>query len=540
MKDGATREQYLDGLRGWAALAVLLRHTINGLISPGWKPHFQPLFSDGALAVYVFFVLSGFVLSIRCLKSGDRRDAIDLAIRRYPRLTIPIAAISMIAVSMVSFGIMKNVEAGHLANNTWLASFFATRPNGAALLHFVLHGVYHERYASAAYNPVLWTMPIEMQGSLLLFAVLLIVGRKGVLRFCGHVIFLTVTAIYDSQIFAIALGAAIANLSTLPIHQQLEQSVLSRWLSCSALIVGASYAALRSTNNQLGLSLCSAGLIYAVLLNKTLQGVLSSKISQWMGRLAFPLYLVHMLVICSFSSWLFLVLAEDGAIKPMSGAIILISTLVLSFLCAYVFYPIEKLGIIAGRRLSTALCHRFPTGLWPRRSNIIVEELPASMITPQGAPSVPLHGEVVLLSRIGVFVATGVLVLLLVAVVFLLPNPCEGRITMVPEAGSPYAGYLDAADGTSIAGWAWNSLKPREAVLVEIYDGRKLLLTAEASMHREELANFLGDCAHAFVCATPESLKDGRPHHLHVRVARSNFELKNSPRMLHLQPVSAH
>src|ERR1700722_572978 len=76
MERGTTRLRFLDGLRGWAAVVVLLHHVfIDGLPANAlmadrslWAKVF---FLNGTLAVSVFFVISGFSLSIRYLETGN-------------------------------------------------------------------------------------------------------------------------------------------------------------------------------------------------------------------------------------------------------------------------------------------------------------------------------------------------------------------------------------------------------------------------------------------------------------------------------------
>src|SRR5262249_47396407 len=138
------RLYFLDGLRGWAAVSVLLLHTFKvwltspeallahgytfkeWLIEPEkmlangygrllWLINHSPLafISDGRLAVFVFFVISGVALSYPILKSPTPlRTISEMAAIRYPRLTIPIAISSLIAFLLVSAGWMFNKEAG--------------------------------------------------------------------------------------------------------------------------------------------------------------------------------------------------------------------------------------------------------------------------------------------------------------------------------------------------------------------------------------------------------------------------------------------
>ena len=111
--DKVKRVTYLDGLRGLACLVVVLDHylycyypsTITGdptII----HNHFEltlartPLnvIYNGDLAVCVFFVLSGYVLSRPYFSAPDKLGFLSIsALKRYPRLVIPMVVVSAIA-----------------------------------------------------------------------------------------------------------------------------------------------------------------------------------------------------------------------------------------------------------------------------------------------------------------------------------------------------------------------------------------------------------------------------------------------------------
>ena len=60
------RLRYLDGLRGWAAVSVVVFHSsweMLGGIEPSLRSVRLVLINDGPFAVIIFFVLSGFALS---------------------------------------------------------------------------------------------------------------------------------------------------------------------------------------------------------------------------------------------------------------------------------------------------------------------------------------------------------------------------------------------------------------------------------------------------------------------------------------------
>ena len=69
------RLEFLDGLRGWGALMVFLYHLIVQLLSntaPPYRSKYLAFLLDGDFAVFIFFVLSGFVLSIKFVISPSK------------------------------------------------------------------------------------------------------------------------------------------------------------------------------------------------------------------------------------------------------------------------------------------------------------------------------------------------------------------------------------------------------------------------------------------------------------------------------------
>ncbi|KAL8648269.1 MAG: hypothetical protein Q9210_005093 [Variospora velana] len=174
---------WLDGLRGVAALFVFFHHTsqvwLRGL-RPGWGsspdayhimqlPVLRIIFSGGAM-VSIFFVISGYVLStkpLRLAREGRHEELLsNLAsstFRRGPRLFIPcivstfITAILAMTGAFVNEGVARHYpRAGTLweqlglwiHETLWLINPFS---------------------GGTGFEENLWTIPVEFQGSLLIF-----------------------------------------------------------------------------------------------------------------------------------------------------------------------------------------------------------------------------------------------------------------------------------------------------------------------------------------------------------------------------------
>lgn len=183
---------YLDGLRGLAALSVCIQHYIgffdgnvhehgfgeNGNYYLASLPFLRIVFSGGSAAVAIFFILSGYVLSkspLGLLRNGKRRACgMSLAsafIRRPIRLYGPPLGVALaIAILMhAPFGISSELtwappEATVFAElKTWLfdsIKFFSP---------FRTHG---SNQGWFRYSIVIWTIPIELKGSILVYTLI--------------------------------------------------------------------------------------------------------------------------------------------------------------------------------------------------------------------------------------------------------------------------------------------------------------------------------------------------------------------------------
>ncbi len=92
---------YLDGLRGLAAFIVVIYHHFYGFYPKFLYPSEDKvltqlsgsplnIFYNGNFAVYIFFILSGYVLTYKFFKTRNYGIIISSAARRYIRLLVPV------------------------------------------------------------------------------------------------------------------------------------------------------------------------------------------------------------------------------------------------------------------------------------------------------------------------------------------------------------------------------------------------------------------------------------------------------------------
>lgn len=160
----ATRLTLIDGMRGLAALAVVVHHISEAMVSK-LAPSLEPLIpysTLGALGVDVFFVLSGFVIALTL----DRQQVsvntgAVFMLRRAIRLDPPYL-ITLLIILCVTTLALRLGEVLHV-------------PDGPQVLAHAFYLQHLLGYRDL--NPVNWTLCLEVQ-FYLVFVSLLVLGRS--------------------------------------------------------------------------------------------------------------------------------------------------------------------------------------------------------------------------------------------------------------------------------------------------------------------------------------------------------------------------
>ncbi len=376
---------YLDGLRGIAAVNVMIMHFFVALApamvyGSKYPSHFGSLdqiFSTtplgligaGNFSVCIFFVLSGYVLTQKFFKTKENSIIISSAVRRYPRLFIPVFAAVMLSYLLAStesyhyYIETMTISAGSNYRNYW-----AFTPD---ILGAIKQAVWSSFFVGGAihYNPVLWTMSIEFYGSMLVFTMALLFGSLRN-RWTFYLAAALICINFYYLAFIIGMAFADAFNSKKPMFKT-DNKVILFIILIFGLFLG-SYPISPVTSDSLygflnnGLfeapkvtyHVIGAGLIMYVLLNsRELQKVFSSPVPVFLGKISYSLYLVHFLVISSFTCALFLFLYpvfSYGLAFLISTALSLLLILPLS----YLFYKyVDMAGVKLSKSLYSRLSH---------------------------------------------------------------------------------------------------------------------------------------------------------------------------------------
>jgi peptidoglycan/LPS O-acetylase OafA/YrhL len=247
------KEKYhnLDGLRGLAALVVMIwhfsvgflpflvgativgRHTpIDRLVSD--TPLFLPF--AGTFAVYIFFVLSGFVLSLSFFHKRDSSVLVSSAARRYFRLMIPAASSVILAYLLMRLiGNDAHLAASKTTGSYWLSAFWDFKPHLLTAIYQGVYGVFFTNFNS--YNTNLWTMQNELFGSFMVFLFLGLFGKLA-RRWVFYLAFGLI--LLKTPYLAFLLGMAICDVwVNRPDLKQLLTARVSTILLVAGLLLGS-------------------------------------------------------------------------------------------------------------------------------------------------------------------------------------------------------------------------------------------------------------------------------------------------------------
>lgn len=384
-----TRFTSLDGLRGLASVAVFLWHNFLAFF-PGATDaraashsrfleetlYRSPLsvFFAGDFAVYVFFVLSGFVISIKFFRSDGSDELKKSFLRRYVRLMPPAFLTVFVSYLLLSGGLIFSKPAGDILHSWWLElNWSAVRVSFPDMLWA---GLYETWFAppgaGQSFNSNLGTLSIEMIGSFVIFASIWVAKilklsffRRGVFYAALLAAAFYLTGVHPYYI-VFFIGMAMADIY---VHYPriFRQPV---WASGLVFAAGAFLGAVRDQNvdfayyqpivavfRATGLhpvfyswGLGAILMMYGLLANAALQKLFSAGWARMLGRYSYALFLTHTVFLGSVTCLAFLTLNNYWpADMPLVTAGAFFGTLPLLLVCVWMVERVDAKAVRLSR-----------------------------------------------------------------------------------------------------------------------------------------------------------------------------------------------
>jgi peptidoglycan/LPS O-acetylase OafA/YrhL len=362
---------YLESIRGIAALVVVFHHVVL-TFAPAMYETQQALpilirillaspvslLINGEFAVRIFFVLSGFVLSLSYFRKNQPRVLTAAASRRYLRLMLPAFASVIFGWILLKSGLLWNRDAAALMGGSpqthqWLFRWFRLDRSLADAVSEGAYGTFFHFEFKRTLNPNLWTMPIEWAGSLIVFSLLALCGWLQ-RRFFVYAI----VAIIFYAIGWLFLVDFVAGLALCDVFTRCERSDWETWLSpvwpTAALLAGLTLGGMLGEwpNTHAGLNeyfvscwpvIPAILIVGGVAFSSQLHHTLESRAMAFLGEISFPLYLFHLFVIFSLGCRLYICLRRAAISHTGSVLISAVVSVGISVLLAWALYFVLEL-----------------------------------------------------------------------------------------------------------------------------------------------------------------------------------------------------
>lgn len=380
-----------EGVRGLASVAVLFGHLVIAfwpvLYSPG-----HPLMAiypkavrwlaegptrvafDSQYAVALFFILSGFVLSVSTFRNPNPLTLPSAAARRYARLVVPAAVSVAVAYYLLKRGFMSNqraaveMEVATGLQHQWLTYFYNFKASSAGAVKDAFWDAFF--VGQSRYNPNLWTMAVELAGSFLVYAFVALFGglrNRWLFYLAVGAVFVLTVRVYMLDFL---IGVLLADLYAR--NERLARPFRLPGVVGLAVVAAAAYAisvkpageykseypivAKPVLKREVYETAAGLALIGATAFCPLLRRLFGCRPLVFLGKLSFGLYLVHLVLICSLGCTVYLKLrAGPGLSHHGAAGWAVTATLAASGVAAWLMYklvdqPTVSLGGAVFRR----------------------------------------------------------------------------------------------------------------------------------------------------------------------------------------------
>jgi peptidoglycan/LPS O-acetylase OafA/YrhL len=273
------------------------------------------IFYNGSFQVSIFFVLSGYVIIGKFIRTGEPNVLWTASLKRLPRLMIPVFFSCLFAYLLLSYGAMCTSNAVAIGGAGWPMAQYQEKISFATMLQQSTLGVIFTK--TYPLNSPLWTIRIELIASFMLFASYAFSGAKSPIKAFTFFSLAMLAFVPEGwQYYSLfILGSLIHYIRS--VREELASLLILVSFYLGGYDNSFIYDPIRSvfgmvcaaTSFDNAKSFCylvgSVFLVTGIIHSKRAQSVLSFPAFVWLGRISFAMYLLHWPIICSLGFFMF-------------------------------------------------------------------------------------------------------------------------------------------------------------------------------------------------------------------------------------------
>lgn len=359
------RIKWIDGLKGLASLMIFFHHFILAFIPAlyyGNTVKTNLFANEGSLAdspflffvgghflVSLFLMLSGLVLSLKVYRIASIKELLNKIITRYLRLALPVFIISLIVYSMMRFGLFYHNSIFDQTGSPWLQLFYQIPIGHKSVFETSFYSVWF--VGNDTFSTAFWMLTHLFYGSLLTYGVIyLIRNHKPSFQLILILIVFLITTVVDSYLVNFTYGMLLAWMIQHNIDLIRNKMIVSMILISGIFLAGFPQG-VQPTNfysiflflngfitasihiHALGAFLMILGIKHL----KQFMSILECSYPQMLGRISYSIYLVHIPLLFSFSTFLFMVMNQYSLNYGISIFIVFVTSLAFLLFVAWLF-----------------------------------------------------------------------------------------------------------------------------------------------------------------------------------------------------------
>lgn len=321
------RITWLDGVKGLSCLLIFLHHFLlifypaihfgDSVISrfhnidTALSQSPLTVLVNGNFLVALFCTISGMVVSLQVMTLSDKTKLSDIFVKRYFRLTLPLLPVGLMVYVMLQLGWFTHMDVANSTQSPWAPLMY---PAPFSLGHTIKSALVDTWFfGDSTLSTAFWMLNKLFYGTYV-SAVLSVISWKYRRSWIVYLILSLVFFNRGDLMLAFILGTLLASLFSAEATYK-RNAFVGVFAFAMGILLGGHPTDVEPTNFYRILNSMTPWDVHAVGAFLTLFGIwnckkiqsfLSGRITQWLGSISYAVYLLHIPLLFSLTTSVFL------------------------------------------------------------------------------------------------------------------------------------------------------------------------------------------------------------------------------------------